>query len=141
VDSARNSFDDTLNDLAKGGIRLKRKTDLCATFKNTSISNWIGTIDTLSSVASGGGIVKVKIGDHATLTTVAHVFDGNTTLIVPGTDLFNQLSRMKEGVLVRIEGQFLKDDSDCFEETSITMTGSVKDPAFSFRFVSLQTVE
>jgi hypothetical protein len=41
---------------------------------------------------------------------------------------------MSHGVKIQFSGQFLASDKDFFEEASLTIDGSMKDPEFLFRF-------
>jgi hypothetical protein len=46
---------------------------------------------------------------------------------------------LQNGQTVRFSGQFFRDDTDCIRETSLTMSGSMREPEFLFRFSDISS--
>jgi hypothetical protein len=59
------------------------------------------------------------------------------TLIDPASALFAKASALSEGQQVLFSGSFQHSDTDCVEESSLTMDGSLTEPAFIVRFFDI----
>src|SRR5205823_2797040 len=62
VEAARQAYQAGGNDMAKGAARPQRARQICAAFPGFIISNWIGSVATLSSNNDGKGVLSVSIG-------------------------------------------------------------------------------
>ena len=140
--TARTAYDNAANDLAKGGQRPKRGKEICKAVQTLKVTDWVGTIDDLTTNSEGRGVLSVELGNEIWLKTWNNAFSdmGSNTLIDPESDLFLSLSEMSEGQEVVFSGSFLKDhsDGDCFEEQSMTIDGSMSEPEFIFVFSDIR---
>lgn len=139
VNQAREKYRAAPNDMAKGGVRVWRKQAICNLLPSLSVTNWKGKIYELSSNSDGNGVVTIKISSYIYLETWNNSLSdiGDNTLIDPNSELFQKLSAMKKGDVVRFSGDFIESDTDCIEEHSLTQEGSMLEPEFIFRFSSL----
>jgi hypothetical protein len=49
--------------------------------------------------------------------------------------------QMRRGDQVRFSGDFIRNDTDCVKETSLTLAGSMTDPDFLFRFGDVEVMK
>ena len=54
--------------------------------------------------------------------------------------MYHDLLKLKVGETVRFSGTFFAGDTDCFQEQSMTLGGSITDPEFLFRFSRVEPV-
>lgn len=132
-------FDDGANDMAKGAARPRRAAAICKALRSTTVHDWIGTVDQLSSNGDGKGVLGVRIAKNVTLETWNNALSdiSDQTLIAPASQVFKEASAMKVGQTVRFSGSFIRSQTDCIEERSMTLEGSMKEPAYIFRFSSV----
>jgi ribosomal protein L7/L12 len=139
VASAQTAYDAAPNDMAKGGTRADRRNAICQALPNASVSNWLGTIKSLSSNGDGKGVLEVTLAQDISVTTNNNAFSdtGDDTLLSQDSPVFQTASKMKEGDKIFFSGDFLPSETDCFRELSVTLEGSMKEPAFLIRFTSV----
>ena len=58
--------------------------------------------------------------------------------VEPDTKLYFALGELSEGDQVKFSGAFFMKSTDCFEEASLTMNGSLTSPEFIMRFANVQ---
>ena len=104
-------------------------------------SDWVGTVETLSSTNDGKGIFVVRIAPHITLGTtnngLSEALSEDKTLIPTDSPLFAEVARLHTEQKVVFSGRLSRGD-DCFKETSLTFTGDMTEPDFEMRFTSVQ---
>lgn len=124
------------NELAKGGVRAQRREKICGALKLTAVKGWLGRIVELESNNEGKGVLAVEIAEDVTLATWNNALSdlSHHTLIDSGSTLFAGLAGMKKGQKVLFSGSFFPDDTDCVAEQSMTLSGSMREPEFVFRF-------
>lgn len=143
IESARSDLDKAQNDMVKGGIRLKRKEEICKFLNSKKIENWVGTIKTLDSNSEGKGVLAVSIADDITLETWNNALSdiGSRTLIDTKSEFFSIVSNMGVGQRVVFSGTFYPSDKDCIEEQSLTINGSLSEPGFTLKFSSISSLD
>lgn len=141
IDNGANAYNAGSNDMAKGASRPARAHAICAAKRSSSVHDWIGTVDDLSSTSDGKGVLIVRISDNATLSTTNNGLSESLstlkTLIDPASSVFTTASNLKKGDHVRFSGYFERSNTDCFTETSLTQEGSMTDPEFLFQFTAI----
>lgn len=139
VDQAREKYQEAENDMARGGVRAWRKDAICQALPTFRVENWKGKIYNLSSNSDGKGVVTITIGPDIYVETYNNALSdiANHTLIDPESEVFKELSSMKEGDEVIFSGTFIPSNVDCIEEMSLTQEGSIAEPEFLFRFSSI----
>src|SRR6516164_2551774 len=128
----------TDNDIAKDASRLQRAKAICAAVRTPLVHNWTGTVFKVSSNREGKGVLELTLSTHVRVTTwndsIADV--GDHTLIDPKSPLFDQTVLLKKNQQVLFSGSFIPDPMDCFRETSMTLSDSMDQPEFQFRFTN-----
>jgi hypothetical protein len=130
------------SDLAKDATRLQRAKAICAAIRTPVVQNWTGTVFKVSSSREGKGILELTLSTHVRVTTwndsTADI--GDNTLIDPKSPLFDQAVLLKRNQQVLFSGNFIPDSTDCFRETSITLSEAMDQPEFLFRFSDISPV-
>ena len=143
VESARSDHRAADTDFKKGATRPARAKALCQSKGGRDINDWIGRITTLTTNGDGKGVVEVRISDHLTLKTWNNSLSdiADKTLIEPGSRVFRQLDQLHRGDKVKFTGSFSSSQTDCFTESSVTLSGSMNDPEFIMRFRSIEKLQ
>lgn len=130
------------NDLQRGAARPMRARSICSAMPEPRATDWIGTIDELSTNGDGDGVLSVRIAERTHLKTYNNSFSDHrtSTLIKANSGVYRDLLKLKIGEMVRFSGTFFPGDTDCFLEQSVTLGGSITDPEFVFRFSSVERV-
>ena len=130
------------NQLQAGSTRPARAKSLCALMTNTGVRDWTGVVSTLSTNNDGRGVLGVRIADDLELKTWNNALSdiSDLTLLQPDSPMYRAALELKEGVAVKFSGQFIRNDQDCFRESSLTMAGSMTSPSFIFRFSSIKAI-
>lgn len=141
VSKGQRDFRSAPNEMAAGGTRAERKKILCQILqRNKAITGWVGKVTTLSTSNDGRGVLVIEIAKDVAIGTwnnsLSDVMDN--TLIEPGSDVFRSAVALKKGDMVAFSGVMIADDDDCVRETSVTLSGSMKDPLFLLRFRSVK---
>ena len=143
VEAARRRFDSAPNDMAKGAARPARARAICAALRSPLVAGWAGIVSKLDTNGEGKGVLEVEIGPDAYVKTWNNSLSdiGDNTLIEPSSTLFTAASQLREGQLVRFDGTFFRDSTDCVRESSMSLSGSIREPEFIFRFLSISRIE
>jgi len=143
IEHARAQYKTGQNDFQKGAARPARAQLICAVLKSPRIEAWIGTIDKLSTIAPGDGVLSIKIADKITVGTWSNFNSDKPhgTIIKSRTSLYEDLLRMKTGDTVRIYGQLLPRDLDCYWEMNSAVDKSLEEPAWAMRFSRVERVD
>jgi hypothetical protein len=139
---ARGNYENAKTDFAKGATRPQRAKAICAASKSTQAKSWKGKVVRLTTNGDGKGVFAVEIAPSVTLKTFSvQLADiGSNTLIEPNSKLFGALGELSIGDQVKFSGSFIASATDCFQETSLTMNGSLTSPEFVMRFVDVQKI-
>jgi hypothetical protein len=142
ISRSQQQYKEGQNELQRGSVRPSRANALCSTV-GTTISRWIGKLESLSTNGDGKGVLSIKIADHLHLKTWNNSLSdiSDRTLIESDTPLYRTLLTMKAGDTVRVEGELISGGPDCFREGSMTLGGAVQDPEFIVRFSRIDRVE
>lgn len=140
VQQGQAAFRAAPNEMARGGTRSQRRLAICRILTGLSISGWVGQIEKLSSNSDGRGVLEISIADSIRVETWNNDLSdaSDRTLIDPTSPLFAALSQMKQRDEVVFSGTFFPSGTDCVEEHSISLEGSMTDPEFMFRFQSVR---
>jgi hypothetical protein len=79
-----------------------------------------------------GNTIKIQTWNNG-LSDIA-----DKTLIPVNTPLFNAISDLKEGISVKVSGQFVAGEQDYIGEQSLTENGSMTEPEFSVHFTKVE---
>lgn len=139
VASARQQYASGPNEMAKGAARPARAKALCAAVPSKTATGWIGKVASLSTNGDGKGVLNVKIGPDTYVQTVNNSFSDilNKSLIEPSSPLFQIATALHEGQLIKFSGKFFPSQADCLQELSMSLSGSIQEPEFTFAFSSI----
>ncbi|WP_370931492.1 hypothetical protein [Bartonella sp. DGB1] len=141
IDTAREEYKNAYNDLLKSRVRRQRARAICSALPSPVVKNWIGTIKRLTTTSEGQGVLVIQIAEGITLETSNNVFSdlsGPATLIDPDSKLFDILASLEKGQKIRFSGRLFRENAkDCYQEKSITLDGSMKQPQFLTSFDSI----
>ncbi|MCP9626660.1 hypothetical protein NML43_06130 [Rhodopseudomonas palustris] len=143
VENARDAYAAGANDMAKGSARPARAKGLCSLMKSPVAKDWIGELATLSSNSDGWGVLAVKINSNIVLKTWNNAVSdaADKTLIDPNSPVFKKAAVLRTGQRVKFSGQFIRDQTDCFREGSLTLKGSLTQPEYIFRFSDIELLD
>jgi len=112
----------------------KRKNDLSKL--NYDFEKWTGKIEAIDSVGDDSAYVSVSVCKNVTIKTWNNSFSDlmNKTLINIDSELYEKLLDLEEGDKVIISGRFTKSQTDFFQESSMTDSGSLSEPEFIVNF-------
>ena len=121
------------------GWRQKRAALICQTITGLQVTDWIGTVDKIDSTITGGAVLSIAVLANVDFGTAPNALSniGNNTLISPDLPLFQTIGTLQVGQKVRFSGQLFSSPTDCIQEASVTDTGSMQNPLFITRFISL----
>ena len=126
------------NEIQQERMRSDRDQSLCQ--HTRTVTNWIGTVDSVGSYWSlddaPPASFGVKLNQNITLRTEGSTQDSGTK-IIRGTALYNSIGRLTKGQKVIFSGEFLPGAKTCFDETSFTDNGSIMDPNYIFKFTEV----
>jgi hypothetical protein len=66
---------------------------------------------------------------------------GDKTLIDPSSPLFAVASQLHKGQFVYVSGMLMNDETDCVRESSLSLSGSIGEPEYIFRFHSISAIQ
>ena len=141
VKNTQNSAVNAKNDMQMGGFLNTRSKQLCNLLgpMNFKIDGWIGTINDVDSTSDGKGVLSIKVGKDIFIETWNNAFSDFVakTLIEPNSSVFNAAANMSKGDKVKFSGNFVTHDTHCIDEQSISLSGKVREPEFTFKFVEI----
>jgi hypothetical protein len=141
VKNARQQYNAGQNDMVKGAARPARKTALCNSLTGVEAVNWVGKIAKLSTNNDGRGVLAISIADDIQVKTWNNALSdtGDHTLIDPSSNLYRRALNLQTGQIVSFSGHFFRNDTDCIQETSLSMSGSMQEPEFLFQFSAVSS--
>jgi hypothetical protein len=141
VGEAQNKARSAENDMQRGGIKAARDKQLCSQLKSRAVKEWIGKVQRVDANSDGKGVFSVEIAKNVEVKTWNNSFSDviHKTMLEPGTPLFNTAASLKKGQLIKFSGTFFNgSEGDCLAESSLSLSGKVKDPEFIFRFTAIE---
>jgi hypothetical protein len=139
VTTGKNAFDGTDNEIRQGQAQSMRNQALCAAVPTFQATNWVGSINSISTNGGGKGVLELQIGPDTKIATWNNVLSdvSDNTLIPQTSPIYGKLANLSEGDKVTFSGRFFHDGDNCLEEQSLTKVGKMDTPNFVFRFTSL----
>ena len=103
---------------------------------NYDFSNWNGKIEAIESVGDEYAYVSISICMNVTIKTWNNEFSDmfDKSLIHIDSELYERIIDLEKGNSVITSGSFTKSDTDYFQETSITDSGSLTEPEYLVKF-------
>ena len=140
---AKRAYETSSTDLQKGAARPARARDICRALASRSISGWAGKIATLTTNGDGKGVIEISIARDIKIGTWNNAVSDavDRTIIEPSSPLYEKALSLKIGQDVIFSGAFIPSDTDCAREQSVTLAGSLQEPAFLMRFSKIRTLD
>ena len=119
--------------------RQKRAAMICQTITGLQVTDWIGTVDKIDSTITGGAVLSIAVLPNVDFGTAPNALSnlGSNTLISPDSPLYHTIGALQVGQKVRFSGQLFSSPDDCIQEASVTIGGSMQNPLFVTRFISI----
>lgn len=135
-----NGFGKAKNELQQSALRDQRQNEISKIMTDRRVYSWIGEISKLQTNTDGDAIISIKVSPDIEIKTWNNAFSdiNSSTLISKGSELYNSLLNLSRGQKVRFSGSFFSSQEDHFEETSVTIKGSMRNPEFLFKFSSIK---
>jgi hypothetical protein len=143
VQKAAIAYRSAPNEMAAGGFRSARARAICAVLPDKmAVSNWIGKVQTLTANEDGKGVISISLADDISIGTWNNSISdfASHTLIEPATSLFTEASSREVGESVMFSADLFASGSDCIEEKSMTLNGSMTSPDFLARFTEVEAL-
>ena len=145
IQEARDAYDDADHDLQRDAALRDRDAGICQLLRDPDperdgrVENWTGKVYEIESTHSGEGIIGINIEPQTQVTTRNTAFDGDETLIQPGSQLLDQITALEIGQVVTFSGKFIPDDDGpCFSNPRFTQGQRVARPLMLFEFDSVR---
>jgi len=134
------NFRKATNKLAKGATRPQRKKELCA-YKGAH-NGWIGQVAKLDSNNEGKGVLSIIFANDMFIKTHNNALSDMRakTLLEPGTEIFDKAVTLNRGDIIQFDGYTFADKTDCIQEMSLTLKGSMQEPNYIFKFTDLKKI-
>lgn len=143
IEKGRTVYANAGNEMAKGAARPLRAKDICSALPRMTVKDWVGQISSLSSNSEGKGVLSIQIAKGVEVKTWNNALSdiGDKTLIDARSPVFDKVLTLKENQRVIFSGSFIKNPTDCVRESSMTLSGSIEEPEFIFKFSDLKPVQ
>ncbi len=129
------------NDMAKNAfrqqrdLRQQRARAICGIMNDLTVTNWVGTVNTLPGTDRGKGVLAVSLDKRSTIGTWGRKYN---TLIKPRTAADIQLS---PGQTVVFSGKFFRAKGDCIAEHSPTFREAMTQPNWIVRLSAIKPAQ
>lgn len=135
-------FGEARNELQQSTLRNQRQADIANALGDYTVDSWVGTISNLATNSEGKAILSVTISPEIRIKTWNNAFSdiASNTLIEQGTPVYEALFNLSNGQRVIFSGSFFPSRDDFIQETSLTISGSMRSPEFLFRFTSVTPI-
>jgi hypothetical protein len=143
VSDAQSKARSAENDMQRGGIKAARDKQMCSQLQTRSAKDWIGKVERVGANSDGKGVFSVEIAKDVEVKTWNNALSDafHKTMLEPGTPLFDTAASLKKGQMIKFSGTFFSaSDGDCLVESSLSLSGKVKNPEFIFRFTAIEAL-
>lgn len=142
VEAGRDAFRRGNTDMQKGAARPARADAICKSLPVPQATDWVGTVFEISTNSEGKGVLSLTLKNDIYVKTWSNALSdvSSGTLVEPNTAVYSQMLSLHKGDTVRFSGIFFMSSTDCFEETSMTLRGSMTEPEFLMRFSKVEKV-
>lgn len=145
VAAGQQAYRATRDEFRQGATRPARKQAVCALpiARTLAAQDWIGQVSTRTTNGDGKGVLGVTLAPSIEIKTWNNSLSdiGSHTLIEPTSSMFNAMGSLQKGDWVRVSGQLMRSDVDCIRETSMSLSGSMTEPEFLFRFERMTRID
>jgi hypothetical protein len=126
------------NDMAKDALRQQRARAICGIINDLTVTNWVGTVNTLPGTDQGRGVLAVSLDKRSTIGTWNKKYN---TLIKPRTAVHDATIQLSPGQTIVFSGRFFRAKGDCITERSPTLREAMTQPNWIMRFSAIKPAE
>jgi hypothetical protein len=126
------------NDMAKDALRQQRARAICGIINDLTVTNWVGTVNTLLGTDQGRGVLAVSLDKRSTIRTWNKKYN---TLIKPRTAVHDAAIHLSPGQTIVFSGRFFRAKGDCITERSPTLREAMTRPNWIMRFSAIEPAE
>lgn len=121
----------------------KRKRKIELSKLDYDFTNWDGKIEAIESVGDEYAYVSISICRNVSIKTWNNEFSDmfDKSLIHIDSEIYEKIIDLDKGNIVITSGSFTKSDTDYFQETSITDSGSLSEPEYLVKFREIKKKE
>jgi hypothetical protein len=120
-------------------LETQRASMICKTISGLAVTDWVGTVDKVDTTVSGGALLSISVMQNVDFGTAPNstLNAGSNTLIPQDSPLYHTVSTLQPGQKIRFSGTLFSSATDCIQESSVTVGGSMTNPLFLIKFTSL----
>lgn len=139
VDSAREAFDKA-DDAQRDAIQPQRAAAICKALPKPEVKGWVGKIQSMEADSGKRMTVTMALPDGTLVKTWNNAMSDmeDQTLVPAGSAVAQSLGKLKTGDTVRFSGTFFADEPDCYRSSRLSLTQSMMEPSFLFRFTAVE---
>jgi len=143
VSTYANKFQSAKNELQESSYRSERKHEIKQAVTSLFVKDWVGTISELSTNSEGKVILSIRVSPKVEIKTWNNALSDTIqrTMIDSASPLYKKLFDASKGLKIRFTGSFFASAIDGIEETSLTISGSMMNPEFLFKFQDIEIIE
>lgn len=140
----REAYAAAANDLVRSRLAKERQKAIAAAMgPKDSFSDWVATLEKLTTTGDGRAVVEIKLSCGVVVGTQNNDFSDalslTRTTIAPDTPLYQQLEHMTAGQSVIVSGSMVRTRrGGDFDDMSLTERGSVNDPKWLAKFSEIR---
>ena len=135
----KKAYENGQNDQHRSSARAKRRQLFSEFFDESTVINWVGSIESLSTNREGKGVLEISIASNVSVTTYSDAQSdlSSGTLIEMDSPVYQKVMNLSVGDKVSFAGSFLESDQDYFTENSLLERDTMTTPRFIFKFSSI----
>ncbi|GAA2070090.1 hypothetical protein GCM10009821_03700 [Aeromicrobium halocynthiae] len=122
---------ETENDTQVVAAKRERGEALCELLPSSlAVEDWRGTLTSITTELAGDdGVVKIEISENVEVVSVD---------IEPDSEVFSQITSLKEGTRVTFSGEFEDAGDQCIYERSLGSANGLRTPDFGIELSSIE---
>ncbi|MCX5521249.1 hypothetical protein OSH10_22670 [Kaistia defluvii] len=139
VGSAREAFDKA-DDAQRDSIQPQRAAAICKALPKPEVKRWVGKIQSMEADSGKRLTLTMALPDGTLVKTWNNAMSDmeDQTLVPAGSPVAQSLGKLKTGDTVRFSGTFFADEPDCYRSSRLSLTQSMMEPSFLFRFTAVE---
>ncbi len=121
-------------------LRAARRSALCqALHASYGVTDWVGTLKSVAPNGGDKGVLQIEIAPDVSVGSWNNALSdrGYDTLLDPQSAVFETAKSLPAGGKVVFSGKLFPSDTDCAQERSVSLRGSLSKPAFVMRITAL----
>ena len=126
------------NDRAKDALRQQRAQAICGILNDLTVTNWVGTVNTLPGTDQRRGVLAVSLDKRSTIGTWDKK---NNTLLKPRAAVHDAAIQLSPGQAIVFSGRFFRAKGNCIAERSPTLREAMTQPNWIMRFSAIKPAD